>query len=449
MQNSFLIGRAKKALALIALSASALLVASCGGGGVASSNTVGGSLQVLPGIATVFPDTPVEFTISGGRAPYDVFSSNASVIPAPGRAVSGKFTAIPKLVQTGTEVTLTVRDGAGATSSTVLTVQPAVINNQVSFTVLAPTGTGCGTNAVCAGGDAQVVITASQNGLVLQNRAIRFDVFSGPYQFVTPGTGVLVNSLTINTDERGEAVARLRVTVSAPTQVATLQSTDVTSGLIRRFNFNVIQQTSGTGILTTLPSGNTTFTGPKGAAGQQGGCPVGSVDYYIYGGTPPYSVASPLPGLLTVSPSVVTTNGGSFTATIFGCGATQMIVTDATNRTVETSQVIGERGEAGDAPPATTAPTVSPAALTFTACAQSGTVSVTGTGTYTATVSTPGGTPGIAITPSSGNLPATITVTRPAGTAAPPAATTVTIANSAGTATLTVNVAGAAAAACP
>ena len=40
--------------------------------------------------------------------------------------------------------------------------------------------------------------------------------------------------------------------------------------------------------------------------------------YFIFGGTPPYTVATNFPQALTLSGVPVTTNGGSFTATTNG-----------------------------------------------------------------------------------------------------------------------------------
>ena len=198
------------------------------------------------------------------------------------------------------------------------------------------------------------------------------------------------------------------------------------------------------GILTSLPSGATTYTGTKGAAGQPGVCPFGGiVDYYIYGGTPPYVVVSPLPQFLTVSPSVVNTNGGSFRVTQNGCGASQLIVTDAQNFFIETSQVIGVAGPAGDAAPApvATALSVNPASHTLV-CGQTGTSTLAGSGSYTATVTTSGVPPGaFTVTPTAGTIPGTISFTRNNGVAAA-SPTVITVNLVAGTITqvVTVNV---------
>ena len=352
---------AKYAVVIAAFSAMTGLLSACGGGGAASTTPTAPppappviALGVLPAAADVFADLPFDISISGGTAPYTTGSSNTVVIPAPavtGSATTGfKITVIPKSVSADTTVVITIRDNIGATVPITFTVKPSVINNTVSITPLSPTGTGCG-SGICSGGDARVVVTAVLNGVKLLNRAIRFDVFQGDFRFVTPGTNALVTSIVVNTDENGEAVVRMTVLVTAPTQVATLTSTDTVSGLVRRTNFNIIQLTNGAGILSILPSGPTTFTGGKPAVGQPAQCPFGGVvDHYIYGGTPPYTVVSPLPQFLSVFPSVVTTNGGSYRVTQSGCGSSTIIVTDALNRAIESPSVIGVAGPAGDAP---------------------------------------------------------------------------------------------------
>ena len=399
------------------------LLGSCGGSGTASTTPATPptpiTLGVLPDKADVFADLPVDIAVNGGTPPYTTGSSNTVVVPAPavtGSATTGyKTTIIAKSVNADTSVTITIRDSLGATAPITLNVKATTLNNTVTITPIAPSGTGCG-GGLCSGGDARVVVSAVLNGIKLTNRPIRFDVFQGDFRFVTPGTNVLVTSIIINTDENGEAVARIQAIVTAPTQVATLTSTDTVSGLVRRTSFNIIQTTSGTGILSSLPSGNTTFTGFKPGPGLPAQCPSGgTVDYYIYGGTPPYSVVSPLLSFVTVFPSIVTTNGGSFRATQTGCGASQLIVTDAQNRVIETSQVIGVAGPAGDAPPTPTPTTLTVSPLSHTLlCGQTGTSTTTGSGTFTATQTTPGAAASGAlnVTPSMGANGTSISFTR-------------------------------------
>lgn len=413
---------------------SACLVAilnSCGSGAVTGTNTdpaSGATLAVLPPVAEAFPDIPVTLTISGGQSPFLVFSSNSVALPVVSLAagISGtgpSFSLVANSVSVDTPVDVTVRDATAKTATAKLNIHPSTLNNQVTFTPLGPTGTGCGTG-LCSGGDAQVVVKAVLNGVVLRSRAIRFDVYQGNFQLVTPGSGVLTSTLVVNTDEQGEAVVRVAATVSSPTQVATLQTTDVTSGLARRFNFSIIQATSGAGILSTLPSGAITAVGAKGVPGGSGFCPSGAaarVDYYVYGGTPPYTVASPLTSVVTVSPSVVQANGGSFTAQIVGCGKVSIIVTDASGRTVETAQIDAQQGADGSVvAPATSTLLVSPTAVTV-GCGQIASVSLAGSGAFTTSIVTAGvSATAFNVSPTAGAIPSTLTFSRIAGTVITP-----------------------------
>ncbi len=398
------------------------LLGSCGGSGVTSTNA-GGALQILPLSADVFPGVATDLNVSGGTGGYVPVTSNAAVIPTP--TVSGsKITVTANTVAVDTPVTITVRDSSGTTASATVNVKATALNNTITITPIAPTGTGC--SGLCSGGDAQVTVKALLNGNVLKNRPIRFDVFQGDFRFVTPavyatppGPNAQVTTVTINTDEFGIAVARLTAIVTAPTQVATLTATDTVTGLVRYANFNIVQATSGAGILSVLPSGSVTFTGAKPLAGQPAQCPFGGVvDMYIYGGTPPYVVVSPLTQYLTVSPPVVTTNGGSFRVTQNGCGTASLIVTDQQNRVVETSSVVGVLGPAGDAAPVPVPTSLSVNPTTHTLlCGQTGTSTLSGAGNYTATVTTPGVPAGaFTVTPTAGAIPGTISFTRNAPT---------------------------------
>ena len=424
---------ARHAAIIAVFGAMGALLGSCGGQGTASTSATGGTLQILPSTVTVFPGVPLSLTVSGGTGNYVAVSDNPTVIPAP-TVSSGNFTVVANNILVETAVAITVRDSAGTTAVATLNVKPTTLNNIVTITPIAPTGTGCG--GLCSGGDAQVVVTAVLNGIKLVNRPIKFDVFQGDFRFVTPasyptppGPNTQVTTVTINTDENGQAVARLTVLVTAPTQVATLTTTDTVTGLVRRSNFNIVQQTSGAGILSVLPSGSVTFTGAKPLAGQPAQCPFGGVvDMYIYGGTPPYTIVSPLTQYLTVNPSVVTTNGGSFRVTQSGCGTASLIVTDNTSRVVETSSVISVLGPAGDAPPPVVPASlaVNPTSHTLL-CGQTGTSTLSGSGNYTATVTTPGVPAGaFTVTPTAGAIPGTISFTRNAPT---PALTSPTVIN--------------------
>jgi hypothetical protein len=373
-------------------------------------------LAVSPAAADIFPDVPVTFTITGGKPTYSAFTSNSVVLPVNATVTGTTFTVIPGPVTAETAVDITVRDSLNASAAAKATVKPSTLINQITFTPVGPTGNGCGTNALCSGGDALFSITAALNGVVLRNRAIRFDATQGGFQFVTPGSGTLVTALSINTDEQGGATVRVTAAAGAPTQVATLQTTDVVSGFSRRYSFNIAQVTSGVGILSILPSSAITFTGAKGAVGQDGSCPNGQVDFYVFGGTPPYSAVSPLPGFAVISaPATVSTNGGRFTVQILGCGKTSFIVTDSTGRSIETSLVEGIRGATGDAV-TTKLFGVSPMGFTVS-CGLGGTISLSGSGSFTSTVVSGGAA--FVVSPNADFLPRDVSVFAGSGSVSP------------------------------
>ena len=121
--------------------------------------------------------------------------------------------------------------------------------------------------------------------------------------------------------------------------------------------------------------------------------------------------------------TTLTINGGYIVARIFGCGQTQLIVTDATNRTIETSQVIGVRGANATVTPPTppTPPSLTVSPTTFSlACGASGGVTVAGVGSYQTNPVTIVSATAFSISNGSGSLPNSITFTRlNAGTGVP------------------------------
>lgn len=391
----------------------AALIQGCGSGAVSSPPAVDSTpMAVSPPTADVFPDTPTTFTVTGGNQPFTTFSSNSAALPVPGAITGNAFTVVPSAVLVDTPVDLTVRDSRNASVVAKANIRPSTLINQITFTPLAPTGNGCGAG-LCGGGDAQVIAKAVQNGVVLRNRPIRFDVFQGSYQIVVPGSGQLVSTLTVNTDELGEAVIRITASPGAPTQVATIQTTDTVSSMVRRYNFSIIQQISGNGVITTLPSGPITITGAKGAPGQaMGFCPAdGLISFYLYGGTPPYTIASPLPNVVFLLQTTVATSGGGFTARVIDCGRTPLIITDSRGLAIETAAVEGVRGPAGDAIAAQTI-AASPTALGL-GCGQVATVTLTGNGTFTVNVvQVPASNSAFTAVPTRNDLPATLTITR-------------------------------------
>ena len=295
-------------------------------------------LSVLPPTAILYANTPTTLTIFGGIPPYQAFSSNPAVLPVVRNVVGDQILLAPNNVDVDTPVTITVTDSSGASVTATITVKPAPLLNTLTITPTpASPGVGCG-SAVCAGQTASVTVTVRNvSGAGLQGRSIRFENVQGNYQFITSGPGqpeTLANTITVSTGQDGLAIVRLRADVNAPTQVALIRATDLTSGNVLNSSFVIAQFTDGAGTLTAIPT-TWTLTGANSSS-----CAANvPVTYYIFGGTPPYRIQSTLPNFVNIVPTVVQTNGGGFTAIVTGsiCSpspGTAITITDATGRTI-------------------------------------------------------------------------------------------------------------------
>ena len=192
-------------------------------------------------------------------------------------------------------------------------------------------------------------------------------------------------------DASGFARVTIQATVNAPTQPAIIKATDLTTGNEVQASFTIVQQTNGSTILSVVPA-TATITGPDNVT-----CSTGfRTDYFIYGGTAPYTVSSTFPAAVTLINPVVTAAGGFFEAITNGSCVNPLTFTivDATGRTT-TATLINSVGTV--APPTP----VAPSALVITPTAQS-LSSCTGSRTFTIAVS--GGTPpyNVFVTPIAG-----------------------------------------------
>ncbi|MFS8086434.1 MAG: hypothetical protein ACMG6H_12450, partial [Acidobacteriota bacterium] len=304
-------------------------------------------LSVAPQTATVYYNTPAVLTVIGGTPPYQAFSSNSAILPVVRNVVGDQILLAPANVDADTSVTVTVVDALGVTVTAAVTVKPAPLLNTLTITPTpASPGTGCAP-AVCAGQTASVSAhVRNLAGAGIQGRTVRFENVQGNYQFFTNGPGfpdTFANSITVTTGQDGLAVVRLKADVNAPTQVALIRATELTSGNVLNSSFVIAQFTDGAGTLTAVPT-TWTVSGPNSST-----CAANTpVTYYIFGGTPPYRIQSTLPNFVNIIPTLVQTNGGGFTAIVTGtiCSpapGTSITITDATGRTI-TVQLINSFG---------------------------------------------------------------------------------------------------------
>lgn len=321
---------------LLAL-AGALVLSGCGGGSGAPNNEFKPFvlLNAAGGAAIeAYSGFPTNMIVSGGLAPYRAASSNPTVLPVGESNQGSPIVLLANSVTADTGVQITVQDSMGRIASATAVVHPAPMANSL---VIAPANAECGTNAICSGqtGTATVTILGSAG------RQVRFDVYSGPYGIVSPAPGApLVNTLTVASDSAGHASVILRAHVDAPTQYAQLRVTEVATGQLLTASFLIQQITDGSAILSVVPKEATITDAYKGEC--TSGFPT---DYYIYGGTPPYRVASTFPNAVTLVNTIVPASGLAFTAITNGTCVDPLTFTivDATGRQM-TATLINKEG---------------------------------------------------------------------------------------------------------
>ncbi len=373
-----------------------LALGGCGGGSGAPNNpfapgpVVVGPLFVLPPNAVVYSRTPATLQVSGGAAPFQAFSSNSAVLPVAQNVTANVVVLVPGDVAADTAVIITVQDAIGQTTTSSITVRPAPLFNTLT---VVPSRTACGTNAVCSGDTATATVQVTgAGGAGIPNRQVRFDVITGAFGLQTGNPGQpLLSSVTVISDANGNARVVLQATVNVPTQPAQIRATDLTTGNAVTASFTIVQQTDGSAILSVVPA-TATITGPNKVT-----CSAGArVDYFIYGGTPPYRVAPSFPDAIVLVNSTVNVSGGSFEAITNGSCVNPLTFTivDAIGRQTTASLIntVGTADPPAPPPPPATLK-VSPAsyALLTTCTGKVFSFVITG-GTPPYNVSAPGAT---------------------------------------------------------
>jgi len=352
-------------LALVGL-AGILTLAGCGGGSGSPNNPyvpppVVPILTVQPANITAYSGVPTTVTITGGQGPFTVFSNDTAVLPVTPSVAGNTIVVLANQVTADTTVQLTVQDAFGNTKPVTVSVKAAPILNALAF---APSGSDCGTN-LCSGQAGTATVTASgAAGVPLTNRTIRFDIVYGPIGIMTtnPATPV-VQTLTVVTDTKGVATVGVLAVANSPTQPAQLRATDVTSGNQQIANLTVVNSTVAVqSPLTVVPS-TATITGAYLNV-----CSTGfRINYYIYGGTPPYSISSTFPTSVTLVNNFVARSGGFFEAITNGAcvDPLQFTIVDSAGKQT-TASLINTPGTA--APPSAPALSIAPGAVAATSC---------------------------------------------------------------------------------
>ena len=421
---------------------SSVIVGSCGGGGAASEPPIT-NLALLPAQATLYAGVAYDFQIAGGRKPYLLSSSEPTLLPLPASVDGNSFQVVaanPFVIDSGLtandlpvrSVILTVRDSLGTSFSTGQGSIKVARNFLTGYGVVFQST--CTTGQTCSGTDAIVQLVATSNGNLYGDRAVRFCVVRGNFQFVisevpsnTPA--VLANCVDTRTDHLGVAIARIRIPADAVTQLATLRVSDIATGVYADQVFTIVQG-SIVGTLTVLPN-SFTFTGPRA-----GVCGTGSADFIVFDGDPPYTAVASNPNI-SVTPTTNSSNPARFTVIASNpnvCVDTTIVVTDRNNRRA-TVTVKTEEGSA-TLPPLVVSPT---------------TVTLNDTCGFSTSVTAVGGVGPLSVNSSHPRVSAalsgnTVTITRltpdpvpPAGPAFYPTTATVSVTDGATVQNVTVN----------
>ena len=322
------------------------------------------ALNVSPNNAVIYSGFPIALLVTGGTPPYRAISNNPAILPVVLNVPGNIVVLLANNVSVDTPVVITILDAAGTSVQATVTVRAAPLLNTLTIT---PNLSDCGTNAICSGqtGTAGVTVQGPEGGPIA-GRAVRFDVIGSAYLITTTNPAQpLVTSLTVLTDASGKASVIVKANTNAPTQFAQLKVTDLATGQQLTGNFLIQQVTDGSKILSVVP-GTAKITGAF-----KGECSAGvPVDYYIYGGTPPYRITPSFPSAIIMVNTTVNASGGFFEVITNGSCVDPLTfsILDATGRQI-TATISNVEGTV-DRPPPTPAPplAIAPSSVTATAC---------------------------------------------------------------------------------
>jgi hypothetical protein len=390
--------RLRPVLTILGL-AGLLALSACGGGSGAPNNPYvtppsTAALSVQPTELTAYSGVPVTVTITSGVAPFSVFTGNATVLPVTQTVSGNTIVLLPSKVSADTDVTITVQDSASQTAQVKVTVAASPIFNSLTF---APSGGDCGTDLCSGQTGTTTVIATGPGGVPLVARQIRFDIVFGPIGIVTSNPGSpLVQTFTVATDSTGKAVTSIQAIINSPTQPAQIRATDVTSGQQQIANFTVVNSTvAGQSPLTVIPA-TATITGATATT-----CSTGfRIDYFIYGGNPPYTVSSTFPASVVLVNTTVPKSGGFFEAITNGACVDPLQFTIVDSAGKQTSATLVNKVGTTTAPPPTVLLLTPPTVADTTGCAGK---------TYSFLIS--GGTPPYNVTQATSPTLAGVTVT--------------------------------------
>lgn len=229
------------------------------------------------------------YSISGGKAPYTVSSSNTSV--ANSSAIAGAMT-ISSIASGSAQILIFDATGASVTIS--LTVEPG--SSPLSL-----------------------YTTAASNITMASNSTVSYAIGGGtpPYQLST-------NNPTVATATLNNSSFSINSIAAGSAKISIFDSTG------NSLSIDVTTTSPGVIPIDTLPSSATANVGD-------------SLQFSVHGGTPPYNVTVNNVSIATVSTPTVLTSGGSIFASLLNAGNTSINVVDAAGQTKSISLTVNQQ----------------------------------------------------------------------------------------------------------
>lgn len=159
----------------------------------------------------------IVFRITGGTAPYTMFSNNNAVIPSQG-AVGAAFTADPAPVTADTKVIITVVDSTGATVTSEVTVTPVSPAIAVNPSVIFMTTGDSAVFYILGGTGGPLTITSGSSNVTLtgcsSTNVTTLNCPAGTTQFTVNAVNVVIDNKITVIDINGGTFAVSTVNVS-------------------------------------------------------------------------------------------------------------------------------------------------------------------------------------------------------------------------------------------
>jgi hypothetical protein len=385
----------RSSIAAISALFAAILLSSCGGGGAGGNPNQGGAISVSPQIGTFYAGVPSRMTLSGGRKPYSMTSSEPGILDVPA-IVDANFVDVipnnPGVVDADLQpgelpsrtVTISIRDTTGIlVTATIHVARNFLTGYGISLTPTTCPSSAAGAGATatttvvsaCVGGTTALRMSAIFNGSLNGNRQFRFQAITPNFTITNPATNVTGTTIVLNSDHDGILLGLINVPNGTSPGIAILRVTDVVTGVYADEVFVISAAVvTPAAPLDVIPS-TLSFTGASATR-----CGIGSGDVLVFDGKTPYTATSTDASVL-VTPATSNTQPGKFTITVVKenppcITAASVVIVDAngTRATVTVNSALGTQ---------TTPPlAVSPSAITL-ACGATGSVSIVGgSGSY-------------------------------------------------------------------